>query len=130
MTTNLQCWQCGAALSGLLLPLSRREECSTCGADLHCCKCCEFFDNRHCNEPRAEPPNDKEKANFCDYFKPTDGAYQGGYRDKRAEAKAKLAALFGDDSQSPPENTDTKPDSEKTPAELAEEKLRKLLGDG
>ena len=30
---------------------------------------------KHCREPIAEEVKDKERANFCDYFKPRPGAY-------------------------------------------------------
>ncbi|MBT1062432.1 hypothetical protein KJY73_02550 [Bowmanella sp. Y26] len=128
MAEQQQCWQCGQGLEGLLLPVSRRETCDACGADVHVCKQCKHYDGRYCNEQRAEPPNDKEKANFCDYFSFASNAYQGGYQDKSAIAKAKLAALFGDSPEPPTEESQVKPCAEKTPAELAEEKLRKLLG--
>lgn len=129
MTEEYQCWQCGQALKGLILPLSRREECGQCGADQHVCKMCVHFDGRYCTEQRADPPNDKEKANFCDYFAPKANAYSGGYVDKSAAAKAKLAALFGDEPAAPADKADESAQHKaKTPAELAEEKLRKLLG--
>lgn len=126
MAEQLACWQCGQVQKTLLLPLSRREECDACGADLHVCKQCQHFDGRHCNEQRSQPPSDKEKANFCDYFHLSYKAYQGGYQDKNAIAKAKLAALFGDIQE--PTTPAPKSAPSKSPAELAEEKLRKLLG--
>lgn len=70
----LNCHRCGAQRRlqpGEKLP--RREECGGCGADLHCCKGCRFFDpgrNNQCAEPQAELVTDKEAANFCDYFEP------------------------------------------------------------
>ena len=120
-----QCWRCGQMLKDLILPVSRREECMHCHADQHVCKMCVNFDHNHCREDRAEPPVDSEKANFCDYFSPSDHAYQGGYVDKAAQAKAQLAALFGDTEQTH-SNSDAK--DTLSPAELAEQKLRKLLG--
>ncbi|MDF2176913.1 hypothetical protein P2G88_01430 [Aliiglaciecola sp. CAU 1673] len=128
MNEAIVCWQCGKLLEGLILPMSRREECAHCGADQHVCKLCEHFDGRYCTEQRAEPPTDKEKANFCDYFKPKANAYGGGYKDKSQAAKDKLAALFGD---APPEDKNSKKEESErplTPAEIAEQKLRKLLG--
>jgi len=50
----------------------RREECSSCGADLHACKNCRFYDAtayNECREPSAERVKEKERSNFCDYFK-------------------------------------------------------------
>ncbi|GGD63889.1 hypothetical protein [Lacimicrobium alkaliphilum] len=127
MSREYQCWHCGEALTDLILPLSRRETCAHCQADQHVCKMCEHFGPRGCEEERAESPSDTEKANFCDYFKPTTDAYKGGYVDKSRQAKAELAALFGDE---PPQETDKQQPANMTPAEIAEEKLRKMLGGG
>lgn len=129
MSGEIVCWKCGDPLKGLILPMSRREECSSCGADQHVCKMCEHFQDKgrgDCTEERAELVSDREKANFCDYFKPVPDAYAGGFKDKSVEAKAKLAALFGDEVEQPQGlNEDEK---ELTPAELAEKKLREMLG--
>ena len=49
----------------------RRDECPSCGADLHCCFNCRFYDRsapKQCKEPAAELVKEKGKANFCDYF--------------------------------------------------------------
>jgi len=37
---------------------------------------------------------DKERANFCDFFKPTAGSGVASREDPRAAAKARLDALF------------------------------------
>ncbi len=96
----LVCWKCGASLADLTLPLRRLEECRACGAELHVCRLCEFYDvavAKHCREPIAEEVKDKTRANFCDYFKPRPGAYTAE-GDAGARARAELAALFGDTS--------------------------------
>ena len=80
---DLVCWKCGASLADLTLPLRRLEECRKCGAELHVCKLCEWYSigvAKHCREPIAEEVKDKERANFCDYFKPRPGAYAHGRR--------------------------------------------------
>jgi hypothetical protein len=95
---ELVCWKCGSSLAQLSLPLLRLEECKKCGAELHVCKLCEFYSTsvaKHCREPIAEEVKDKERANFCDYFKPRPGAYSTVGVDAAAKAKADLAALFG-----------------------------------
>lgn len=49
-----------------------RETCEKCDFDLHCCYNCFFCDAssyNECHEPQAERILDKEKANFCEYFK-------------------------------------------------------------
>ena len=94
----LVCWKCGASLADLTLPLRRLEECRTCGAELHVCKLCEWYSiavAKHCREPIAEEVKDKERANFCDYFRPTAAAYQPGSVSAAERARQELEALFG-----------------------------------
>ena len=66
------CHACGREVR-VLGKLGRTSECPECGADLHCCRNCKFFDTavaNECREPVAEPVRDKAGANFCDYFEP------------------------------------------------------------
>jgi hypothetical protein len=94
----LVCWKCGASLTHLSLPLTRRDVCKQCSADLHACKLCEFYDvskAKHCREPIAEEVSDKQRANFCDYFKPKEGAYSNKGQSEAEIAKAQLNKLFG-----------------------------------
>ena len=52
-------------------PAGRRDRCSSCDADLHCCLNCKFYDRsaaKQCKEPVAESVKEKTKSNFCDYF--------------------------------------------------------------
>lgn len=101
MSHNLACLRCGASLSALSLPLSRRDQCPACSADLHVCKMCVHFDKsvpRQCREDGAEDVTDKDRPNFCDWFKPSDTAFDRSANAKADAAKDALAALFGDDS--------------------------------
>ena len=94
----LVCWKCGASIADLSLPLRRLDECRNCGAELHVCKLCEWYSTavaKHCREPIAEEVKDKERANFCDYYKPKPGAYAAAPEAAAAKAKADLEALFG-----------------------------------
>lgn len=55
----------------------RRAECESCGAELHCCRNCRFYDEtayNECREPVAERVVDKAAANFCDYFRPAEAS--------------------------------------------------------
>ena len=137
MSEYFLCWKCGEALIDVILPMSRREECSSCGADQHVCKMCVFYDSKSrgsCNEERAEFPSDTERANFCDYFKPSTLAYSAISQQKSAAALADFAALFGDIEETPDTTTTQQktmpaPETKKlSPAEIAEQKLRDLLG--
>ncbi len=98
MDNGLKCWKCGASLADYTLPLRRLEECRACGAELHVCRMCEFYDTakaKHCREPIAEEVKDKTQANFCDYFRPTAAAWQPGQLSAAEQARAQLEALFG-----------------------------------
>ena len=95
---SLVCWKCGASLADLSLPLRRLDECRQCHAELHVCKMCEWYSisvAKHCRETVAEEVKDKERANFCDYFKPKPDAYVASNVDASAKAQAELDALFG-----------------------------------
>ena len=97
MTHDLICWKCGAPLASLSLPLRRLDECPKCRAELHVCKLCVDYDIRvakHCREPTAEEVNDKERANFCDHFKPRPKAWTPRDTAAAAQARSALEALF------------------------------------
>lgn len=90
------CGKCGTRLDIGFNQVGRRDECPSCGAELHACIHCRHFDEtvaKECKEPHAEVPNDKEFANFCDFYQIADGADRGGNRG-RAEAMSAAEALF------------------------------------
>lgn len=102
--SELVCWKCGASLADYTLPLRRLEECRKCGAELHVCKLCEWYSitvAKHCREPIAEEVKDKERANFCDYFKPRPDAWSQAPASAAAKAKSDLDALFGGGKSDP-----------------------------
>ena len=66
------CWHCGAELTRL--DYGRADTCRKCGKDTKVCKGCFYYDkNSHneCHESQAERVVDKERSNFCDFFKPS-----------------------------------------------------------
>ena len=74
--------------------VGRRDVCSHCGRDLHCCCQCHFYDknvHHECREPQADYVKEKDQANFCDYFR-FDPKIQAKVED--AAAKAKFENLF------------------------------------
>ncbi len=80
------------------MPLSRLSECLTCHAESHVCRMCEFYDTRkaeNCSEPRADPPKDKQRANFCEYFQPKADAFQPQDHSIADKVKTELEKLFG-----------------------------------
>jgi len=65
------CWHCQQRLNAY--DYQRENRCPACSKATHCCRNCEYFEPgiaNSCREPIAEHVNDKERANFCDYFLP------------------------------------------------------------
>jgi hypothetical protein len=86
-------------LEALSLPFSRQDECPECSNYLHVCKMCVHYDAhvpRQCREDGAEDVKDKDRLNFCDWYKPSDAAFNAGRKDEEDQAKAALDALFDD----------------------------------
>lgn len=101
MSHNIVCYRCGESLRSLSLPLSRQDECPGCRASLHVCRMCKFFDPavpRQCREDDADDVFEKERLNFCDYFKAGDSAFDPALKAGADQAQQALAALFGDDT--------------------------------
>ena len=97
MADTIVCWKCGASLAALPQPFARAEVCPSCRADVHVCRQCVFFDrsrSKQCRETIVDEVSNKERSNFCGYFKPKAGAYQNT-DDATARAKAELERLFG-----------------------------------
>jgi hypothetical protein len=116
------CWKCGGELVDILLPLARLAECPHCRAQLHVCRMCVFYDpaaGQQCREPVADSVTDKQRANFCGYFKIKPNAYSV-QSDQTATARAQADALFG--GGAPASATETR-----SPAELARDQLEKLF---
>jgi hypothetical protein len=98
---TLSCWRCGASLAEVLQPFARAAECPQCHADLHVCKLCEFFAEgarRGCKEPVADEVNDKERSNFCGYFKPNSVSTIDVRGAQAVNSQSGLADLFGLDT--------------------------------
>ncbi|MDJ0958368.1 MAG: hypothetical protein QNI91_15985 [Arenicellales bacterium] len=108
--SSLVCWKCGASLETLSLPLRRLDVCPECDSELHVCRMCRFFDPNsidQCTQEDAEEVREKERANFCDYYKPQPGAYQSRDTSQSDAAKDKLNALFGDSSGDGSQSTES-----------------------
>jgi hypothetical protein len=88
------CWYCAATLTPL--DYGRADSCRKCGRDTRVCKGCEFYDpsyNNECREPQADRVVEKEKSNFCDYFKPASRAGTDPNRSREV-MRAAAEALF------------------------------------
>ena len=99
---NLVCWNCGESLDDLPMPISRHATCDNCHEPLHACRMCRHYltQRPYCDHDLADPPQVKENANFCDYFKPTN-RFDGSRANRVDSAKSALDDLFGDDQEDP-----------------------------
>lgn len=98
MSHNIACYRCGESLAALSLPLSRRDQCPQCSADIHVCKMCRHFDprvTRQCREDGAEDVTEKERPNFCDWFIAREDAFDPDKKSESDAAIEALDALFG-----------------------------------
>ncbi len=97
MSHNIACYRCGASLAALSLPLSRQDECPECRNYLHVCKMCCNFDPRvprQCREDGAEEVREKDRLNFCDWFKPSESAFDEGRKNADDAAVRAAEDLF------------------------------------
>lgn len=87
------CFSCKKILS-YADKIGFREECVHCRTDVHVCKNCEFYDPKsynECHETSADPVNDKERANYCEFFRPsTEGRLAQNQKDKLVSAAESL----------------------------------------
>lgn len=131
MVDGLVCWRCGVSLADVPLPLARLAECAKCRADLHVCRLCDFFDARvakSCRETVADEVQDKQRANFCGYFQPRDGAYNKRSDAVTQEAWTQLEALFG--GAGGRDGQDKHGAEGRTEADMARERLEALFNSG
>lgn len=83
------CWSCGAKL--VAVDYQREGECPVCRKQTHVCRNCRFYEvgrPNHCQEPIAEPVNNKQRANFCDYFEPSESAHKPGEDEEKLRSAA------------------------------------------
>ncbi len=95
----IYCYRCGADLEKLTLPLSRLDECPSCTVSLHVCRMCVHFDRnvaKQCREDDAEEVLEKERPNFCEWFKPSDTAFDPATASEQQRAEKALKDLFGE----------------------------------
>jgi len=95
------CWKCGAPLKGVPFPLTRHSVCLVCQAELHVCRMCRHYAPRYtnaCSHDHADNIPEKERANFCSYFRPRKGE-QAQDDAEVARSKNALQSLFGEDTR-------------------------------
>lgn len=65
-----RCYKCGHIIEAE--PISFKDECPECKSDLYVCLNCMFFDEgkaNRCREPQSDYVKDRERSNFCEYFR-------------------------------------------------------------
>ena len=109
MAEELRCYRCGESLAALTPPISRHDECPSCANYLHVCRMCLYFDAdvpRQCLEDDAEDVVEKEKLNFCEWYKPSPTAFDLARKSHENKARNELRALFGDGEGDEPDDDD------------------------
>ncbi|MCA9770829.1 MAG: hypothetical protein KC466_00380 [Myxococcales bacterium] len=89
------CYKCDGELTSERP--GRAEQCPKCGADVHVCKNCRFWDPSHyneCREPQAERVLDQERGNFCDWFAWREGSGRGAAEGGKGSDLEALERLF------------------------------------
>jgi hypothetical protein len=89
------CWKCRKE-TDIEKPV-RGDQCPLCHADLHVCKACDFYESgahNDCRESSADFVSDKERGNFCDYFRVNTKIAAGTAGNDKAAAKDAFNALF------------------------------------
>ena len=74
--------------------ISRNDVCPHCSADLRSCKMCMHYDPHsynECREPIAERVVDKDKANFCDFFR---FSHQGEKKQEKENLWEEASKIF------------------------------------
>mgnify|MGYP000890538144 CR=1 FL=1 len=91
------CSYCGAPLPETKIGF--RDLCETCGRELHVCKHCRFYKPgvyRDCSETVPEAVKDKDRMNFCEYFKADPSTVKGSHAlDSSKAARKSFDDLFG-----------------------------------
>jgi hypothetical protein len=90
------CFSCSTELHLPHGPVGRSATCDACGADVRCCLNCTFYDTscyNECREPVAERVVNKDRGNFCDFFRLRIGKAVDDTSEKESALK-KLDDLF------------------------------------
>jgi hypothetical protein len=91
------CYFCGTKLDDKL-KVYRSSACVSCKKDLKICYNCRFYKkgaHMDCLESIAEPVRDKDRSNFCDYFRFKDSTGESSSKGQDKRAKEDFQKLFG-----------------------------------
>ena len=93
------CFHCGTDFPEKL-EIFRSTTCLSCGKDAKVCLNCKFYSkNSHweCRETVSEQVKEKDRSNFCEYFKLNPLGKGGTGVSKADSARNQFNSLFGDD---------------------------------
>ena len=96
MNIEVTCFQCGTKLE-FQDTIPRTSECNKCRSDVRCCKNCEFYDPKvynDCRETQADPIRERDRANFCGFFKVKSPSGGGSAVSSKEAARLAAEALF------------------------------------
>ena len=96
------CYFCGGVIDDSLR-IYRETTCPNCGRDLKICYNCAFYSpgsHWDCVESITEPVREKDKANFCEYFrfkdsKKVDNESVSKRKSKEQKSREAFDKLFG-----------------------------------
>lgn len=89
------CWSCARGLTAA--DYGREACCPGCGKPTRVCRNCRHYapgKPNECLEPRVERVLDKERANFCELFDPSDRPAGGTDRASDEDLREAAEALF------------------------------------
>lgn len=92
---SLNCFHCGKVIPEN--NLGRQDTCENCGKDTRCCRNCQHYDktcNNECREEQAMRQVEKEKGNFCDWFRARTGGSINASAPTKNDLKSAADALF------------------------------------
>ena len=120
MSGGFLCFKCGANLREVQRPITRLSHCPECFAELRCCLMCKKYTTVYhtkCTDERADPPERKDSANFCDWYSPRFGAFDPAGNSAADAARGELASLFDAGAVEPESGgTDEEAEREESPA--------------
>lgn len=128
MSGGFSCWRCGIQLQDAELPVSRHSSCRSCFEPLRCCRMCRHFSEQaegQCLHDEAEPPEEKERSNFCDFFRPGKAGFDPTRNRGTERAKNRLKSLFADAEEEAEEEND--PVAEESPPDPVRSRLDNLF---
>ena len=90
-------WRCASCASILPAGVDQQAKCPNCGAELHSCRQCTFFDTGsrfECTKPVTARIPKKEARNECSFFAPRTTVERETSSSRPLDARAAFENLF------------------------------------